>query len=327
MNILVSGSLAYDRIMDFPGRFSDHILPDKIHILNVCFAINGLRENFGGTAGNIAYALSLLGERPTIIATAGRDFGSYKQWLIRHHITTDHITIIDEELTAGAYITTDQSDNQITAFNPGAMKFSAPFNFDTVNPDETIAIISPGNLDDMFAFSLIYKRMGVGYIFDPGQSLPAWTAEQIIEMIEGSKILICNDYELELTMKKTVMTLDDLMEKTGTLITTKGECGSLITVKENGKKREIPIPPVRPERVSDPTGAGDAYRAGLLKGLLLSEGDIVLAAKMGSACAAYSVEAYGTQNFHFTPQSFNERFEASFGEKVFGNRDRMQRPR
>ena len=158
MNILVSGSLAYDRIMDFPGKFSDHILPDKIHVLNVCFMIDGLKENFGGTAGNIAYALSLLDENPTIITTAGRDFDSYKDWLVKSKITTEHIKIIDEELTAGAYITTDKSDNQITAFNPGAMKFSSSYDFESAAHDDTVAIVSPGNLDDMYNFSNMYKQ-------------------------------------------------------------------------------------------------------------------------------------------------------------------------
>ncbi|MHC4139127.1 MAG: PfkB family carbohydrate kinase, partial [Planctomycetota bacterium] len=172
MNILVSGSLAYDRIMDFPGKFSDHILPDKVHVLNVCFMINELKENFGGTAGNIAYALSLLGENPTIVATAGRDFESYREWFNKNNISTDNIKIIEEELTAGAYITTDQSDNQITAFNPGAMKFNASYNFEPVAHNNTVSIVSPGNLDDMYNFSNIYKQKNIDYIFDPGQSLP-----------------------------------------------------------------------------------------------------------------------------------------------------------
>ena len=218
MNILVSGSMAYDRIMDFPGKFSDHILPDKIHILNVCFMINGLKENFGGTAGNIAYTLALLGETPTIISTAGNDFDKYNQWLQEHRIPTGTIKIIDEELTAGAYITTDQADNQITAFNPGAMKFRSDFDFDSVNPSESLAIISPGNLDDMFTFSEIYKKKGIKYIFDPGQSLPPWSGEELTEMIDGSWIFICNDYELQLTQEKTAMTLDDILKKTATLI-------------------------------------------------------------------------------------------------------------
>jgi adenosine kinase len=314
MNILISGSLAYDRIMDFPGRFSDHIFPDKIHILNVCFMINGLRENFGGTAGNIAYTLSLLGEKGVVIATAGRDFLPYKEWLEKHGINTGHISIIEEELTAGAYITTDQSDNQITAFNPGAMKYNALFDFDNLAPEQTIAIIAPGNLRDMLDFSRIYKQRRIEYIFDPGQSLPAWSSEELGEMIEGSKIFICNDYELEMAMEKTSQTIDDILGKTGTLITTRGELGSLVIFSENGIRKRLEIPAVTTAAVKDPTGAGDAYRAGLVKGLLVLDKDIVGAARMGSVCAAYSVEAYGTQNFHFTEESFKKRFKDFFGK-------------
>jgi adenosine kinase len=314
MNILVSGSLAYDRIMDFPGRFSDHIFPDKIHILNVCFMINGLRENFGGTAGNIAYALSLLGEKAVIIATAGKDFQPYKEWLEKNGIQTSHISIVENELTAGAYITTDQSDNQITAFNPGAMKYSAPFDFDSLVPDETIAIVAPGNLNDMHIFSSTYKKKGIQYIFDPGQSLPAWRGEELVEMIEGSKVFICNDYELEMTLEKTSLAIDDILDKTDVLITTRGEFGSLMIFYENGAKNSIEIPAVLPVAVYDPTGAGDAYRAGLIKGLLLPEKDIIRASRMGSVCAAYSIEAYGTQNFYFTEESFKKRYNDFFGK-------------
>ena len=317
MNILVSGSLAYDRIMDFPGKFSDHILPDKIHVLNVCFMIDGLKENFGGTAGNIAYALSLLGESPTIITTAGRDFDSYKDWLVKSNITTEHIKIIDEELTAGAYITTDKSDNQITAFNPGAMKFSSGYDFESVAHDDTVAIVSPGNLDDMYNFSNMYKQKKIDYIFDPGQSLPAWTKERLIEMIDGSKIFICNDYELQLTQDKTSMTIDDILEKTEILVQTKSEQGSVVIMKEHGQTKNNDIPAAKVDSVKDPTGAGDAYRAGLIKGFFLSDSDIVHAAKIGAVTAAYSVEVYGPQNFNFTPESFNKRFEESFGERAF----------
>jgi len=317
MNILVSGSLAYDRIMDFPGRFSDHILPDKIHILNVCFMINGLKENFGGTAGNIAYTLSLLGETPTIIATAGRDFGSYRKWLLDNGIPVDHIKIIESELTAGAYITTDRADNQITAFNPGAMKFRAEFDFDSVVAEDTMAIISPGNLDDMLEFSGIYKKKGIRYIFDPGQSLPAWSGEQMVEMIEGSYIFICNDYELQLTLEKTSLTLDDVLERTEMLIVTKGEAGSEILRRDSGGEERICVPSAKADPVKDPTGAGDAYRAGLIKGLVMGKTPEE-AARMGAVAATYSVENYGTQTFRFTPESFSERFEAAFGSRVAG---------
>jgi adenosine kinase len=317
MNILVSGSIAYDRIMDFPGKFSDHILPDKIHMLNVCFMINGLTENFGGTAGNIAFALSLLGERPTILATAGRDFEPYRNWLTSHNISTQHIKIINDELTAGAYITTDQSDNQITAFNPGAMKFNSNYDFDSVAREKTLAIVAPGNLGDMVNFSNAYKKKGIDYIFDPGQSLPAWTKELLTELIHGSKIFICNDYELQLTQEKTSLTVDDILGMTETLIVTKGEFGSTVMRKENKKNRTFEISVARVNQVSDPTGAGDAYRAGLIKGLAVSRNDIVHAAKIGAVCAAYCVEVYGPQNFHFTPKSFNERFESVFGKNAF----------
>lgn len=317
MNILVSGSLAYDRIMDFPGKFSDHILPDKVHVLNVCFMINELKENFGGTAGNIAYALSLLGESPTIIATAGRDFDSYRDWFKNNKIPTENIKIIEEELTAGAYITTDQSDNQITAFNPGAMKFSSGYDFESVAHDDTVAIVSPGNLDDMFNFSKIYKQKNIDYILDPGQSLPAWSKERLIEMIDGSKIFICNDYELQLTREKTSMTIDDILEKTEIVVQTKGEYGSVVILKEHGKTKSIDIPVARVDSVKDPTGAGDAYRAGLIKGFFLSDNDIIHAAKIGAVTAAYCVEVYGPQNFNFTPESFNKRFDEAFGGEAF----------
>ena len=317
MNILVSGSLAYDRIMDFPGKFSDHILPDKVHVLNVCFMINELKENFGGTAGNIAYTLSLLGESPTIVATAGRDFESYKDWFNKNNISTDNIKIIEEELTAGAYITTDQSDNQITAFNPGAMKFNASYDFESAAHNNTVSIVSPGNLDDMYNFSNIYKQKNIDYIFDPGQSLPAWTKEKLIEMIDGSKIFVCNDYELQLTQEKTSMTIDDILEKTETLIQTKSEHGSVVILKEHGQTKNIDIPAAGVDSVKDPTGAGDAYRAGLIKGFFLSDSDIVHAAKIGAVAAAYCVEVYGPQNFSFSAESFNKRFEQAFGEKAF----------
>lgn len=317
MNILVSGSVAYDRIMDFPGRFSDHILPEKIHILNVCFMINELKENFGGTAGNIAYALSLLGETPTIIASSGRDFEPYKKWLVKHKIPTEHIKVIDEELTAGAYITTDQSDNQITAFNPGAMKYSAGFDFDTVSKENSLAIVSPGNLDDMINFSKIYKQKEIDYIFDPGQSLPAWSKENLLESIDGAKIFICNDYEFQLTQEKTSMTSENIIGKSEILIITKGEYGSTIICKENGITKTYEIPVAKASSIKDPTGAGDAYRAGLIKGLVSSNKGIAHAAKIGAVCAAYAVEVYGTQNFYFTTDEFNERFRKIFKEPPF----------
>ena len=164
-------------------------------MLNVCFMINGLTENFGGTAGNIAFALSLLGESPTILATAGRDFEPYRNWLTKNKISTKHIKVIDKELTAGAYITTDQSDNQITAFNPGAMKFNSNYDFDSVARKRPLQSLHRGIWVIWLTFRIPTKRKGIDYFFDPGQSLPAWTKELLTELIHGSKIFICNDYE------------------------------------------------------------------------------------------------------------------------------------
>ncbi len=186
MQIYISGSLAYDRIMDFPGKFSDHILPDKIHILNVCFTVNGMTEKFGGTAGNIAYSLSLLNEKPLILATIGRDYRSYFDWLNKNKIPVEGIKVIDEEFTAGAYITTDRSDNQITGFNPGAMKYPSGYDFANARPDDSISLIGPGNLTDMMEYARACKNKKVRYICDPGQSLTAWDKSALIEWITGS---------------------------------------------------------------------------------------------------------------------------------------------
>ena len=307
MNIIVSGSLAYDRIMDFPGHFSDHILPGKIHVLNVCFQVNGMREKFGGTAGNIAYALSLVGEKPIISAAIGHDHHRYFDWMAKNGISTDGIKIIEDEFTACAYITTDLADNQITGFNPGAMKYSSSLDFDKLNPEDTIAIISPGNLEDMVNYPRICKERGIGYIFDPGQSLPVLAAANIANALDGCRILISNDYELDLIMKKTALDRKDLMRRAGTIIVTLGENGSQVLTAGG----EINIPAIKPRKVEDPTGAGDAYRGGLISGLIQGK-DIEECARMVSVCASFAVESYGTQDYRFGPEEFAERFNRSF---------------
>jgi adenosine kinase len=309
MNIYVSGSLAYDRIMDFPGRFSDHILPDKIHILNVCFTVNTMVEKFGGTAGNIAYSLSLLKERPIILATIGQDHQRYFDWLKKNNIPLEGIKIIDEEFTAGAYITTDKSDNQITGFNPGAMKFASDYNFAGAMPAESIALIAPGNLDDMVSYRNICRDKGIKYICDPGQSITAWDGRELAKWIEGSATLISNDYELEMVMRMTGIDKRSLLRLTESVVTTFGEKGSLISIAGD----EMRVPAAEAREVVDPTGAGDAYRAGLLKGLVTGK-DIMTSAKMGSVAAVYAVEKYGTQDHHYSYEEFLERYQSNFGE-------------
>jgi len=302
MNIIVSGSLAYDRIMDFPGRFSDHILPDKIHVLNVCFQVNGMKEKYGGTAGNIAYSLTLMGEKPIISSTIGHDYERYFAWLAKNGISTEYIKIIEDEFTAGAYITTDQADNQITGFNPGAMKHPSALDFDKFHPQETIIIVSPGNLEDMITYPQACKVKGIEYIFDPGQSLPMWDAKELVQAINGCGILIVNDYELDLIMSKTGLNKEALLSLARTIITTRGEFGSQVATQGS----EICIPPVKARKVEDPTGAGDSYRGGLISGLVKGK-DIEQCARMGSVCASFAVESYGTQEYSFTLDEFNER--------------------
>ena len=306
--IIVSGSLAYDRIMDFPGHFSDHILPEKIHVLNVCFQVNGLKEKFGGTAGNIAYALTLMGERPGIAATIGRDYHRYFDWLAQNGIATEYIKIIEDEFTAGAYITTDQADNQITGFNPGAMKRSSSLDFERLHPGQTLVIVSPGNLEDMIRYPRACKARGIDYIFDPGQSLPMLDPKDLVESIEGCRILISNDYELDLIMSKTGLDRAALLNRAGAIIVTLGELGSKIFRREG----EISIPAVEPRAVQDPTGAGDSYRGGLISGLVRGK-DIEQSARMGSVCASFAVECYGTQEYRFSLEEFNARLSRCFG--------------
>jgi adenosine kinase len=308
MDIYISGSLAYDRIMDFPGKFSDHILPDKIHILNVCFTVNGMVEKFGGTAGNVAYSLGLLRERPLILATIGRDYQPYFDWLSKNNISREGIRIINEEFTAGAYITTDRSDNQITGFNPGAMKHPSRHGFQNASPD-SIGLIAAGNLSDMRDYAGAYRNAGIRYICDPGQSLTAWDREDLIEWIRGSMMVISNDYELEMIMKMTGRDKGGLLRLTEIIVTTLGERGSLISTAGS----ELSIPAAKAGEVVDPTGAGDAYRAGLLKGLAGGK-DIETAAKMGAVAAVYAVEKYGTQEHHYTFDEFLGRYRENFGE-------------
>ena len=304
-NIIVSGSLAYDRIMDFPGYFSEHILPEKIHMLNIAFQVDSIKEKFGGTAGNIAYALSLLGEHPVISGAIGHDYRRYFEWFAKNGIATDNIKIIENEFTASAYITTDKADNQITGFHPGAMKYPAALDFDKLNPKETIVIVSPGNLADMLSYPAICKARSIDYIFDPGQSLPMLEAGNLTQSIEGCRILIANDYELELITSKTGLKKAALLKLADVIIVTQGELGSLVSTQDD----EFKIPAVKPKKAVDPTGAGDAYRGGLISGLVHGK-SIKDCAKMGSVCASFCVECYGTQDYRFSKEEFNERLNS-----------------
>jgi adenosine kinase len=268
-------------------------------------------EKFGGTAGNIAYSLSLLKEKPIIIATIGKDYGRYFEWLKKNNIFTGGIKIINEEFTAGAYITTDMADNQITGFNPGAMKYQSEYEFKNLESKDSILVIGPGNLHDMKEYAKKAKSKGIKCICDPGQSLTQWDGDSLREWIDGSYMLITNDYELELVMKMTGMDKKGLLGMTKTIIATLGENGSLVS----NSNSDIRIPAAKISGIIDPTGAGDAYRAGLLKGLTMGK-DIETAAKMGAVAAAYAIEKYGTQEHCFSYNEFAERYRSNFGEII-----------
>ena len=313
MDVLVSGSLAYDRIMDFPGRFSDHIMADRLDNINVSFTVNGLKEKFGGTAGNIAYCLSLLGEKPRILATIGHDYHRYFQWLEQCGVSTQGIRVIPEESTASAYITTDADDNQITGFNPGAMKYPSSFDFNQLDPAECFAIVAPGNLEDMAGYLRASQELGIFAIFDPGQSLPAWNGGDLAQAIARANLLVSNDYELGMIIHSTGLSVQQLLRTLDAIVTTKGEQGTQI-VTPGGT---VSVAAVPTEQVADPTGAGDAFRGGLIQGLIKGY-QVQRAVEMGTVCGHYAIQAYGTQEYSFTMEEFTTKLELHFGARAGG---------
>lgn len=301
MKILISGSLAYDRIMEFPEYFKDHLIADKLHEINVCFMVNGMVENFGGTAGNIAYAFKLMGGDPEISAAVGIDHHRYFEWLHKNTISTERLRVFEDEWTAGAFITTDKDDNQITCFNAGAMKHSSELDFETLESD-TLLIVSPGNLDDMIQYPKRCVEKDIDYIFDPGQALPLLHSEDLLSSIDGCMLLMVNDYEMNLVISKTNLRREEILERAGSAVITLGQDGSILYSRTMALK----IPAFPAKQVIDPTGAGDAYRGGLLKSL--EEGKTLEeSCRRGSVCASFAVECYGTQVYSFTMEEFNAR--------------------
>lgn len=301
MKIAISGSLAYDRIMEFAEPFADYLLPEKLNEINVCFMVNGMTENFGGTAGNIGYALKLMGGTPEISACLGKDSYRYIEWLRKNNIATAKIHVREDEWTAAANITTDIGGNQITCFNPGAMRHSSNLDVDGLAPD-TLLIVSPGNIDDMVNYPQQAIKKGIKYIFDPGQAMPMLKKDALLDAIDGCHLLMVNDYELNLILDKTGLQREEVIERAGSAIITLGEEGSLLY----HNTRQTIIPTVVAPRVTDPTGAGDAYRGGLLSGLAqgMSLEDSCI---RGSTCASFAVENYGTQTYAFTKEEFTAR--------------------
>ncbi len=309
--IHISGSIAYDRIMTFPGKFEEHILPEKLHILNVSFMVDRVVEFRGGTAGNIAYNLALLSEKPMTYSSVGKDFTFYAKAFESLGLPLDGIFVDETTFTASCYITTDLVANQITAFSPAAMSNALnPAFFPKVEQSTDWAIISPGNLDDMIALSRHYKANDCKTIADPGQQIIVFPHEHLREMVDNAEILIGNDYEISRICKILELSRDELKKKVGYLITTYGEKGSSVDCTDFEKM--YMIDPATAERVVDPTGCGDAYRAGLLKGLHNGL-DIITSAQLASVTASFCVEHSGTQEHNFTSSEFSQRYVKHFG--------------
>ncbi|MFA6194846.1 MAG: carbohydrate kinase family protein [Patescibacteria group bacterium] len=310
LKIAVSGSLAYDQIMDFPGRFSDHILPKEIHNLNLSFFLSGLRRSFGGTAGNIAYNLTLLQEKPIILGVAGFDFGDYRKWLEKGGADLSRIRTVPTDRTATAYIITDQADNQIAAFYPGARPKDyarRACNFKEIN----LAIIAPDDKQRMLDYAVAYQKHHVPYIFDPGQALIAFSAAELKKAVRGAKVLIGNDYEIKLMADKMKITLAQLVKLVEILVITKGGKGSEIY---QGQEKVV-IKPAKPKNTSDPTGAGDAYRAGLIKGLIKGY-NLKACGQLAGLVAVYTVEKYGTQTHQFSLAELKKRYQENYKESL-----------
>ena len=311
MSVLICGSMAYDHIMVFQDQFKNHILPDKVHILNVSFLVPEMRREFGGCAGNIAYNLNLLDTSLALpMATVGKDFESYAYWMDSHNINRKYIKVIEDAYTAQAFITTDLDDNQITAFHPGAMNHSQENNISDVSSC-SLGIVSPDGRDGMLKHAQQFTEKNIPFIFDPGQGLPMFNGEELIQFIEQANWVTVNDYEWQMMKEKTGLSKKEITEKVEALIVTRGGEGSHIYTKEG----LIEVPIVEPESISDPTGCGDAYRAGLLYGLV-NNMDIEIAGKIASFMGSIKISCHGTQNHTFTIDEFMSQLESKFGYKI-----------
>ncbi len=311
MSILVSGSVALDHIMVFPDRFRNHILPDKLHILNVSFNIESLKTHFGGVAGNIAYHLRLLGSDPRIVAAVGNDFGSYADWLDAHGIDRAGIRILDDVRTAQGFVTTDLDDNQIWAFYEGAMARAHEARVEDHAAGVELAIVSSNGKRAMLEHARALKRRGIPTFIDPSHGLPLLSGADLLELIDGAAGYVVNDYELSLTLQQSGISEDELCERCEALVVTRGEKGSAI--REGGRRHEIP--PVAAGRVVDPTGCGDAYRAGLLHGRALGR-DWPVAGRIGSLLGSLQVGIEGTQNLRIAEGELRDRFAREFGARL-----------
>ena len=310
MSALICGSYAYDTIMVFPDKFKNHILPDKIHILNVSFLVPEMRREFGGCAGNIAYNLNLLGGHALPMATVGNDFSSYEQWIDKCGISRQHIKVIDDTYTGQAFITTDLDDNQITAFHPGAMSNSHENKVKDAS-GVSIGIVSPDGRDGMIQHAKQFVEADIPFIFDPGQGLPMFDGHDLLAFVDQATWVTLNDYEAQLLEERTGKSAKEIASMVKGLVITLGEKGSLIYA--GGKCYEIPT--AKPDAVVDPTGCGDAFRAGLLYGLM-NDYDWETTGRLAAILGALKVAKHGTQNHSFDKEQIDSLFKQNFDRSI-----------
>ena len=311
MSILISGSVAYDYILDFPDSFKNHILPDQIHILSVCFVVKELQKNYGGSATNIAYNIKMLGSEPLVMTKIGKDGDEYLKYLNDLGIKTTYMPKSENKLSSSAHITTDKDDNQITAFYSGAGDESMELSINDVQEEIKLTLISPVHKDAMIKHAKECYDKKIPFVFDPGQQITAFSSQEIMQLIGQAKFFIVNDYELKLTEQKTGWNTDELLNHVEVLIITLGGEGSIIKTKD----QNIKIKPCPPQSVEDPTGAGDAYRAGFFTAYTNGH-NFQTCGQAGSVVATYAVEKYGTQNHKFTLEEFKTRYFKTYGENI-----------
>jgi adenosine kinase len=308
MRIIVTGSIAYDYLMSFPGKFTEHFLPEHFSRVSLSFLVDTMDKRRGGCAPNIAYTLALLGERPYLMATAGQDFGDYRRWLDAAGVDTSLVKDVADKFTASFFCSTDTANNQIASFYTGAMAHAAELSFRTAGKVD-IAIISPNDPAAMTQYAGECRALGVKFIFDPGQQCARMSGDELTEGLDGAYIVICNDYELELIRQKTGLGEAEILQRASILVVTRGEHGSTVIRSD----RRVDVPAVTPHRIADPTGVGDAYRGGFLKGLAHGANDQVCA-QIGSVAATYALEHLGGQSHSYSWKEFTARYADHFGQ-------------
>lgn len=309
MSIIVTGSVAFDYLMSFPGRFRECILPDQIHQISLSFLVDAMRKQRGGCAPNVAYSLALLGERPTVMATVGQDFSDYRAWLDRAGVDTSAIVEIEDEFTSSFFVNTDQENNQIASFYTGAMAKADLLSFHNLDPKAIqLAIISPNAPTAMQKYARECQELGIPYIYDPSQQIIRMTGDELVNGMRGAKMLIVNEYEFGLIKSKTGLTDEQLLALPEITVITRGEEGSMIHIEDD----VLFIPVAPPTEVKEPTGAGDAYRAGIMKGMLRGY-PWQTTGRIASLAATYVLEQYGTQNHCYSPDEFAARYRQVFG--------------